>query len=205
MILSMPTVPGNQSSTNSGCCTTSYTSFQAGNRTYVATLVGVSTTSTATKGPSTTTTSATETSYTQTSVPGGSFTYTPSSQVKILSMNATVTKSNSGIEWVTFSVVFQNTGSNSIDVTSGGTSLKSNVTSGTASIAKIRSPACEIPQMEIPVDPGASMEVSTPSCLNGFYYQLTASGSVNVSLVLSWSSGMTQGSTTITASFSLDY
>jgi hypothetical protein len=141
--------------------------------------------------------------------PGGTFTYSPSSPLKILSVQALTSQTGSGSQSVIFNVEFQNAGSSTIYVISGGgSSLNATILSGPVRTQPSLSPKCEIVSAEIPVGVGQNFTSSTPGCWSGYTYQLLQSGTIEVELTLSWSSGFSTGGasgvTDIIAEFSLN-
>ena len=221
------TGPGNMAATSSsGSGTTSQVatslnSAQAGNETYVATLntmerAPTTTTSSSTSATSATTaavTTATTTSSTttqsasstQSQSTGNSYSYSASSQVKILGVTAIVSQ-QARDPTVSFSVQFENIGSSVIYVVGGGGGdVSATITSGSAVLTQVSSPRCEIATAIVPVSPGADSAATVPGCWSGFYYSLAQPGTVQVQLTLGWSNGTTQpgGSVEISAEFTL--
>ena len=211
-----------QSTTNSG--TGSY-SVQGGNVTIVATQAGTmtrysssiststsSSTSTAsrtsTPASSSTTSGGSSAATSSTQGPGGSYTYTPSTQVKILSVAALVSRGQSGGEALGFRVTFENVGSGPITVVAGGgSSLNATITSGSAQVSQVASIKCEIATAMVTVSPGKNFTSATPGCWSGFSWQVVQPGTIQVDLTLSWggsgSAGSTSGSLEIAAQFTL--
>jgi hypothetical protein len=204
---------GSSSSSPSSGGTTQNSSVQAGNQTYIATYVSSlstptayttsSTSSTSSTSVTPSSTSTTSVTSTQSVVTGGSFTYTSSSQVKILYVAATV---SSGV--IGFSVQFENVGSGAIYVLSGGgSSLNATITSGASNIRQVSSPRCEIVEALLPVNPGETWSAHAPGCWSGYYYQVLGPGTIQVQMTLTWSGGTSQGggsdSLTINAEFTL--
>jgi hypothetical protein len=136
---------------------------------------------------------------------GSSYTYSPTTPLKIVSVQAFTSQSGSGNQTLSFSVEFENIGSSTIYVTSGGgSSLSANIISGPVStvhdIAK-----CEIVSVMVPVGIGDNFTQSTPGCWSGYTYQLLQPGTVQVEFTLSWSSASSGGGVTeITAEFNLN-
>jgi len=194
-------------------------SVQAANQTYVATYVtslnrqtSTTTTSsipivqiTTTASSSTTSISSDTSSYstsTQATVTGGSFTYTSSSQVRILSVAATVSNAEGGYSGLVLSVRFENVGSGTIYVSGGAaSSLNATILSG-ATTTRAAGVRCEMAIALIPIDPGGEYTSTTPSCSSGYYYQVAGPGTVQVELTLSWS-GSNAGSLDIYAQFNV--
>jgi len=203
------------SNSNSGS-TTAFTtnSIQGGNQTLVATYVSslstptaltTSTTAATTTSASSSTmstptsSSATSVTSTQSLATGGSFTYTASSQVKVLSVSATV----SGDSIIGFSAQFQNIGSATINVVTGGeSSLNSTITTGATNVKVVTGPRCEIAEAMSPVSPGGEWTATTPGCWSGYHYELLGPGTIGVELTLTWSGGA-GSSLEIYAEFSL--
>jgi hypothetical protein len=190
------------STTGSSVITSETNSIQGANQTYVATYVNSLNPPTALTTSLTTTTSTSSTSSstsTQSLSTGAAFTYTPSSQVKVLSVSAMV----SGSSIIGFSAQFQNIGTDSINVlTGGGSSLDSSITTGAANVMVVTGPRCEIAEALSPVSPGGEWTAITPGCWSGYHYELLTPGTIGVQLTLTWSGG-TGGSLQIYAEFSL--
>jgi hypothetical protein len=204
-----------QSTTNSG--TGSY-SVQGGNVTIVATQAGTMTRYSSSISASTSTTSGTSTSSTTSGSsssstsssqgPSGSYTYTPSAQVKILSVAALVSKGPSGGEALGFRVTFENVGGGPITVVAGGgSSLNATITSGSAQVSQVAGMKCEIATAMVTVASGQSFTSATPGCWSGFSWQVVQPGTIQVDFTLSWggsgSAGSTPGSVEIAAQFTL--
>jgi len=191
--------------------TNSTNSIQAENQTYVATYVtslSEEATTTSAQGTtsstsSTISTASDTTSYatsSQSMETGGSFTYSPSSQVEILSVAATVSGAQGGYSEFGLSVQFENKGSGTIYVLGGaGSSLNATILSG-ATTTHLRGVECEMAIALIPIGPGEDHTSTTPGCWSGYYYQVTEPGPVQVELILSWS-GSNAGSVDIYAQF----
>ena len=131
---------------------------------------------------------------------GGSFTYTPSSQVVILSVAATVSGGQGGYLGLVLSVQFENVGSGTIYVLGGaGSSLNATILSG-ATTAHVKGTECEMAIALVPIGPGEEHTSTTPGCWSGYYYQVSGPGAVQVELTLSWS-GSNAGSVDIYAQF----
>jgi hypothetical protein len=180
---------GGQNSTSSSSTIGNTSSIQGANQTVVAIHVTAlaSTTSTSTSSASTTSSQSQST--------GGSYSYNPSSQVSVLSVAATVSGTQAGQETVSFSVQFQNVGSGTIDVLSGGgSSLSATITPGQSVIQQTTGPKCEIAVAMVPVSHGGVWTARTPGCWSGYYYQLVVPGTIQVQLTLNWSGNSSQGS-----------
>lgn len=204
-VFMFPSAPGGGgTSSNSGSTTSS---LGAGNRTFIATFESTmvrccsTTTQASTSESASAATSASSTGV-QTG-PGGTYTYTPSSQVKIVSVSATVSGGSGGPQTVSFTVVAENIGADNVTVlTGGGSGLNSTVLSGGSYVSAVPSVRCEIAVAMVPVGPGGTWTSTTPGCWSGYYYQLRQDGTVQVQLTLSWS-GAAPGSTVIDAEFAL--
>jgi hypothetical protein len=126
--------------------------------------------------------------------PGGQYTYSPSSEVKILSVQAFVSQAGSGEQTLTFSVEFQNIGNSTIYVVTGGrTSLNATILSGPVRTQYAQTAKCQIVSPEIPIGRGGNFTSSTPSCSSGFIYVLLQPGTIEVELTLSWSANTSTG------------
>ena len=174
-------------SSSSGTDASVTTSFQAGNQTYVATYV-----STQSKTTSVTTATATSTE----SSLGDSFTYSPSSQIKVLFVNATVMKSGGGVDAVGFSLQVLNVGNRTVYVKEGGvgSSLNSSVPSDSTILREQVEPMCEIAMAPAPLTPGSMATLTTPGCWSGFSFELIGSGTVVVHFVFTWDQSAAWGS-----------
>jgi hypothetical protein len=128
--------------------------------------------------------------------------------MKLLSVAAGVSGTQSGGQVVTFTVQVQNAGSNTVYVLGGGgSSLNAVITSGSTTIRQTSGPRCEIATTMVPLSPGQRWTARTPGCWSGYSYQLVQPGTIQVQLTLSWSgdsNGSSGGSMQIDASFALD-
>lgn len=161
--------------------------------TYVSTFTGISssTTSTNPESSSTTTTQVSSSTASSSTTPSGVFSYSPNSQVKILSVQAYTSQSESGNQSVTFNVEFQNIGSSTIYVVSGGSSsLSATIISGPVHTQLNNVAKCEIVSAEIPVGSGQNFTSVTPGCWSGYNYQLSQPGKIQVELTLTWATGI---------------
>ena len=143
----------------------------------------------------------------QTTSAGGAYTSTPSSQVKVVSLTATVSGGQPGSEAVTFTLVFQNAGAGTVYVVDGGGSaLNATIVAGPVSVVHTNV-RCETPVAMVPVLPGQDHTSATPGCWSGAAFVLDGPGTVDVSLTLTWSGGASggqSGSMTISAEFPLE-
>jgi hypothetical protein len=200
--------PGATTSTSPSFAETN--SIQGANQTFLATYVSsigtptvpMTTSTTSTSTPTSTT--STSVTSTQSLVTGGSYTYNASSQVKVLSVAATV----SGDGTVVFSVQFENIGNSTIYILGGGGSgLNASVPSGSSVSTQFDKARCMIVTTNVPVAPGQDYTATTPGCWSGYSFNLVAPGTVTVQLILSWSAGSSSpapsGAVTITAEFEL--
>jgi hypothetical protein len=197
--------------------TTSTSSVQAENHTIVAayastlaiSATNVTTTISTTTPAETTTTMTTPATATQSASPEGVFTYSSSSQVKILSVSALISQMQSGARAIGFSVQFENVASAPIYVLSGGgSSLSVTSLTGTPVTSQPLKFRCEVPVAMTAVNPGGNHTSSTPGCWSGYTYLLSQPGTIEVQLILTWSNassqGGQQGSIEITAEFTLN-
>jgi hypothetical protein len=141
--------------------------------------------------------------------PPSTFTHTPSSTVKVLEVNATTSRGESGDKIVTFTVEFENIGSVPIYVLSGGGSpLSASIISGPVT-EQAQSAKCEIAEGMTAIGPSQSYTSLTPGCWSGYVYELPQSGTIQVLLILIWSNGLPsppsagENSIQITAEFTL--
>ena len=166
------------------------------NQTIFATYVSSLSSSTEISTASTTftSTSTTSVSTTQPQVGAGSFTYTSSSQVKVLSVAATVFAGQGGKSGVGFSVKFENIGANPIYVLNGGGSgLNVTVTSGNSVVESSNGIRCELVEVLGPLGTGANATAMAPGCWSGYTFQLVQPGMVGVRMTLSWANGTSGG------------
>jgi len=209
------------SSLTSSGSTFSTNSVQGGNQTYVATFQSATeestTATTATSSSSsasassasssTTFSSSITTSGTQSQNNGDSYSYTASSQVRILSVEATVSGSQQGESAVSFWVRYENIGNSDIYVVEGdGSGLNATITSGASLIKEFAGARCMIVVVVGPLSPGSNQTAFTPGCWSGYQFELLEPGTIGVQLTLSWSTGLSQGekgSITINAEFAL--
>jgi hypothetical protein len=189
---------GNSAATASATTETGLTSSaaQGVNQTYIATFVSTSAIETTT---TITVTSSTTTSAVQTQ-PGSSFTYTPSSQVKVLTVSAQVSGAADD-QSISFSVTFENMGSGTIYVVGGdASSLNATIESGATSRV-VPGPKCEGAVALVPISPGSQFTSNTPGCWSGYSYQVLGP-TVQAEMTLSWS-GASAGSIEISAQFAV--
>lgn len=170
--------------------------------------VGLTTSTTSATTTSTSYSTVQSTSSSTSEQAGGEYTYTSSSQVKILSVAAQVSGSQGSTQVLVFKVQFENIGSGKIYVQGGGgSSLTASITSGEAVLKQVNGPRCEMVTALVPLNPGENWTSVTPGCWSGYYYQLLGPGTIQVELTLSWYSGEgpggNAGSTVITAQFTL--
>ena len=215
------TTSSSNSLTSSGS-TFSTNSIQGGNQTYVATFqsategsttattatsVYTSSTSTSSASSSTTFSSSITTSGTQSQNNGDSYSYTASSQVRILSVEATVSGSQQGESAVSFWVRYENIGNSDIYVVEGdGSGLNATITSGASLIKEFAGARCMIVVVVGPLSPGSNQTAFTPGCWSGYQFELLEPGTIGVQLTLSWSTSLSQGekgAITINAEFAL--
>lgn len=122
-------------------------------------------------------------------IPGGWYSYSPSDQIKVLSVSASV----SGSGGVSFSVTYENAGTRSVYVLEGGgSSLSVAVVSG-ASLEQVSSPRCLIAEAMAQLGPGEVATATSPGCWSGFHYQLSQPGTVQTQLTLRWENGASAG------------
>jgi hypothetical protein len=187
-----PPVPAAPGASQSSGSSRTVGSQGAANQTYLATYVGTL----ATAPPATTSSagySTSSTSFGSQTSGGGQFTYTPSPQVKVLSVSALVSGTPGG-QALSFRVSYENIGSGDIYVVGGGgSSLNATFTSGTSLLQRISTPRCEIPEAILSVSPGSDAVSATPGCWSGYYYEVTSTGTVGVKLTLTWSNGTSSG------------
>lgn len=177
-------------------------SIRAENQTVVATYASTIASNAST---SATVTSLSVTSSSNSSSAGGVFTYSPSSPVKVLSVQAFVNQTGSGNTTISFGVEFQNVGNSTIYVLGGrGGGLNAIILSGPARAEPSRGEKCEIIAATLSIDPGDNSTSFTPICSSPYTYVLLQPGTIGVELTLSWSTGRSSNVTDITAEFNLN-
>jgi len=171
------------------------TSVQGENQTIVATYVSSLSSSTEpTISTTSTSTSTTSVTTTQPQLGAGSFTYTPSSQVKVLSVAATVFSGQGGKSGVEFSVKFENIGASPIYVLNGGGSgLNVTVASGDSVVESSTGIRCELVEVLGPLNTGANATAIAPGCWSGYAFQLVQPGMAGVKMTLTWANGISGG------------
>jgi len=216
LALGFPGTKGGSSASSTTSSIARTSSVQGENQTVVATYVsslGSSTestptaTTTSTTSISTSTTSTSSATATQPSAGESLFTYTPSSQVKVLSVAATVFADQGGKSGVGFSVKFQNIGASPIYVLNGGGSgLNVTVTSGNSVVESSSGVRCELVEVLGPLNTGANATAIAPGCWSGYTFQLVQPGMVGVKMTLTWANdtnGGASGAIEIDAEFDL--
>lgn len=189
--------------------------IEGGNQTAVATYVNTFTGMTSTSSVSSSTTSgaagstntATVTS-TSSIPPQNSFTYSPAnSDVRILSVQAFASQDGTGGQTtLSFSVQFENIGTQTIYVTRAGVGSGLTATILSGDVRTQATVMCMIAEAPTPISPGSNNTVETPTCSTGHDYILLQPGTVEVELTLSWSTGdstQSPSTVTITADFYL--
>ena len=163
----------------------------------------------ATSNSCTTQSSSTQTLTTGTSPAStvqGSFTYSPSSPIRVQSVEAEVYDQGAQGQLVTFAVTYENTGSSDVYYVAGcGSSLVASVSAGSGVIQKSSTgPVCLCAEATMALPSGGNRTATTPGCWSGYHFVLLGPGTVQVQLTLSW--GPTQASpgndtTTVNAQF----
>ncbi len=151
--------------------------------------------------------STTSNSSTVTPVPTqGSFTYSPNSNVKILSVEAYTSQYGTENQSISFLINFENVGNDTIYVVRGGGSgLNATILSG--NVKEVSTVRCDIAEAPSPVAPGSNSSVTTPGCWSGYNLVISQPGTIQVQLTLSWSYGQSStqmSSDVITAEFNLN-
>jgi hypothetical protein len=205
---------GNSTLSNSAGGLSETNSIEGGNQTYVANYVtsiatptALTTFTTATSSSTYTSTpvasSSTQATSTQSLGSGNEFSYTPSSQVKVVSIDASVFSSQ-GSQLVVFSGEFENTGSGTIQVIGGGgSSLNVTTLGGSSILSQVSSPKCDIAAAMGSISPGQEWTATTPGCWSGFHYLLLGPGTIEVQLSLSWGGTSGPGTLVVSAEFTL--
>lgn len=182
----LPSLGGNSTTTNQ--------SFQAGNQSIISNSLSSSTTSTEITtigGSSSALSTSTDSSFStlSTSSAQGAFTYSPSSPLKVLSVQAFVNENSSGNnKSLSLSVTFQNIGNSTIYVVSGGASgLNATILSGPARAEQTNLVRCEIAAAIVPLSAGNVSTAFTPGCWSQYTYLLLQPGTISVQLTLNWS------------------
>ncbi len=131
---------------------------------------------------------------------GGSFTYSPSSPVKVTSVQASIFQDGGGGTTVSFAVSFQNGGTYTIYTAAGcGSGLTAEVPPGSPVLQKVNGgPVCLCAEMMAPVDPGQNHTSYTPGCWSGYHFALLQPGTVQVDFTLYWGSMMASPQATYT-------
>ena len=156
-----------------------------------------------TSGSSTTITSTTFTTCTTT----GSFSYSPNNPVKIDDVRATVIQGTGSERTVTFTVLFENTGTSPVYVVSGcGSALTASLPANSPVLQKVSSgPVCECAEFIAAINPGQNHTSVTPGCWSGYHFKLVQPGTVTVNFTLFWGTNgqsfQQSNSTTISATF----
>jgi hypothetical protein len=140
----------------------------------------------------------------------GSFTYKPTGQVQVDSVQATGSRARDGRLNVTFVVIFENIGSAPINTIGGSDGELSSLvaTNSSSVLQKVASQSCSGMYFIVTLNPGQSYTLYTPDCYTGFNYQLIHPGSVDVRLGFNWTTNLRENppfsnSTTISARFTL--
>ncbi len=156
-----------------------------------------------------TTTSAS--TVTPTNMTSGSFTYSPSSPLKIQSVQAIVSRAENGDRYVTFTVELKNTSNSTIYIVGGcGSGLYLSTPADSAVLQEISSgPVCLCPEFIMPLYQGQNHTSTVPGCWSGYAVKLLSSGMVTVNLTQYWSTessgAQNENHTSITASFTFTF
>jgi hypothetical protein len=157
---------------------------------------------------STVSTTTTTSSSTDSNVTYGQFSYSPSSPVRIESVQAVTAPDSHGNTTVTFEVLFQNIGSAPVYVMGGcGGGLSASVVGASSVIQKVQGgPLCDCAAIILTLGQGQNHTSITPGCWSGYAFHLLSPGTVSVNMTLAWSTdGQSLGgsnSTSIQATFS---
>lgn len=120
-----------------------------------------------------------------------SFTYAPTGQVQVLSVQATqqVCENCGGVNgesYVVFTVAIENIGSSAIYIAGGTGELSSSVPANSSVLHQVTSEVCPGTFEIVAVDQGQNYRLYAPGCDFGIMYQLIQAGSVNVSFSFDW-------------------
>jgi hypothetical protein len=176
----------------------------------VGTAVTLSTTSTVTITSATPATSTTACSLSTTCA---SFTYGPTGQVQVLSVQATQQICQNcgavnGQSYVYFQIVFENTGTSPIYVLGGFSycePISTTVPTNSSVLQAVVSQHAGCAGETVTIDPGQNYTVDAPNAADGVSYQLIQAGTVSVGFNFTWTTDQQattfSNSTTISASF----
>ncbi len=133
----------------------------------------------------------------------GMFNFNPAYPVSVKSVQAIVSRNQSGGGYVTFSVSLRNVGNASIYIIKGcGSSLDSTILNSSIIRAVPGKPLCLCAETLAPLGANQNQTLSTPGCWSGYVYELTGSGTANVNFILKW--GSTNQSYSSSDSVSID-
>jgi hypothetical protein len=139
----------------------------------------------------------------------GSFTYAPAGQVRVDSVQATQSVCQgcgavNGTSYVSFAVVFYNTGDSPVYVFTSSAGIDTSVPSNSVVLEKVPSSAFCLGTVAImKIEPGGNLTLSGPTYCTGFYYQLVGKGIVDVGFDFQWNTNDRgiDNMTTISAQF----
>jgi hypothetical protein len=175
---------------------TTATSCTTSNATSTSTTSSSTSTSTTTTSSTSTVTVTNTSSTSPANVTYGSLTYSPTSPVKIESVEAITSQAQDGSIHVTFQVLFVNTGTAPIYVIGGcGGGLSSSIAGnysysagGSSVIQKIvGGPLCDCAVILLSIGNGENHTSANPGCWSGYNYVLVGSGAVDMNFTLQWS------------------
>jgi hypothetical protein len=142
-----------------------------------------------------------------------SFTYSPTGQVKVDSVQATQFVCQNcgavnGQSYVSFAVTFENTGNSPIYIPDGSTGVAISVPANSI-LQPVASELCLGTFSIAELNPGQNYTLYGPSCESGFDYHLVQAGSVSVTFSFNWTTNSKastyptdfSNSTTISAQF----
>ncbi len=120
----------------------------------------------------------------------GKFSFSPTSPVKIESVQAVTAEDSHGNTTVTFQVLFGNTGSAPVYVIGGcGGGLSSSIVGNSTVIQRVPGgPLCDCPAIILTLNEGQNHTSVNPGCWSGYAYYLLSPGTVTMDVTLQWSS-----------------
>ncbi|MGA2200021.1 MAG: hypothetical protein ABSG45_08800 [Nitrososphaerales archaeon] len=185
MIQSPPSRSTVSTATTATTCTTS------GSTTAESTTQSATTSTTSTTLTTTSTTAPTSAT-TPSNATNGKFSFSPTSPVKIESVQAVTAKDSHGNTSVTFQVLFENTGSTPIYVIGGcGGGLSSSIVGNSMVIQRVPGgPLCDCPAIILTLNDGQNHTSVNPGCWSGYAYHLLSPGTVTMNMTLQWSSSV---------------
>ncbi len=140
----------------------------------------------------------------------GSFTYAPTGQVQVNSIQATQQVCQNcgavnGQLYVYFAVTVENIGNSTVYIDGGTGELSSSVPTNSSVLHSVTSQLCAGTTEIVALNQGQSYTLYAPGCDSGLMYQQVQAGSVNVSFSFQWTTNVNSNdfsnTTTISAQF----